>query len=328
MRQAGRYLPEYNDVRLTGGADFFTICKTKELAAKITLQPIERYPLDAAIIFTDILVVPQALGLEVQMLKGEGPHFPAPLLTPDDLSRLLPIEEAFSALNYVYEAITLTRQLLDGKVPLIGFCGAPWTLMSYMIEGGGSKTFAKAKSWLYKWPEATHRLMRILTDILIIYLDAQVKAGAQLLQVFDSWAGELSPNDFRTFALPYLKEIAEKTKEKHPQLPLIIFAKGANYALEDLKDSKYDVIGLDWTVDPAKAREIVGEGKSLQGNMDPCVLYGDKETIFRETAAMIKSFGTNQRWIANLGHGLHPTHNPVHVGYYIEAIQTLTSKQD
>jgi uroporphyrinogen decarboxylase len=330
MRQAGRYLPEYNEVK--GTADFFTVCRTKELAAEITIQPIRRFssmgcPLDAAIIFTDILVVPQALGMEVQMLESKGPSFPSPLVDPKDLEKLDSVSVAVERLQYVFDAITLTRTKLNGEVPLIGFSGAPWTLMAYMIEGGGSKTYNKAKSWLYNYPEATHCLMQRLTDVIIVYLIRQIEAGAQLLQIFDSWAAELSPQCFETFSLPYLNQIAREVKAKYSQVPLIIFPKGANYSIEwfaNDSESKYDVIGLDWTISPSTARAIVKDKKSLQGNLDPCVLFASKEKIRDEVKQMLEGFGTTQRLIGNLGHGLTPSHKIESVAAFIEAIRDLS----
>jgi len=293
----------------------------------LTLQPIRRFPLDAAIIFSDILVVPQCLGLEVIMKPAKGPVFPNPLLSPEEVDTRLVTPNVEKDLSYVFTAITLTRHKLEGKVPLIGFAGAPWTLMAYMVEGEGSKTFSKAKKWLYQFPEASHKLLRKVTDCLIEYLKGQAKAGAQLLQVFDSWAGELSPADFDKFCLPYIKEIGDKLKESFPDVPLIIFAKGSNYALEELSKLKYDVIGTDWTITPAEARVKVGTHVSLQGNLDPCVLYADKQVIHNEVERMIKSFGT-QNYIANLGHGLHPEHNPEHVGWFIDAVHEISEKMN
>jgi uroporphyrinogen decarboxylase len=236
MRQAGRYLPEFREVRAE--ADFFRVCRTPDLAAEVTLQPLRRFPLDAAIIFSDILVVPQAMGLEVVMVPGKGPHFPEPLDTTDDLARVAGVgreaPDVQQQLGYVYEAISLTRRLLDGRVPLIGFAGAPWTLVAYMIEGGGSKQFAKSKSWLYAHPDEAHRLLEATTDVVIEHLDAQAAAGAQALQVFDSWAGELGPHQFAEFALPYLTRIATALRERQPGVPLIVFARGAHYALDAL----------------------------------------------------------------------------------------------
>jgi len=228
-------------------------------------------------------------------------------------------------LNYVFEAITLTRHKLEGKVPLIGFSGAPWTLMAYMVEGEGSKTFSKAKKWLYQFPQASHKLLQKITDCVIDYLKGQIRAGAQLLQVFDSWAGELSPDAFDKFALPYLSQIADSVKEAFPDIPLIVFAKGANYALDKLSKLKYDIIGLDWTIDPAHSRRLVGDAKVVQGNLDPCVLYADERVIREETRKMLKAFGT-QNYIANLGHGLSPDHDPAHVGYYVNAIHEISEE--
>ena len=317
MRQAGRYLPEYRALRAEDA--FFTVVRTPELAAEITLQPLERFPLDAAIIFSDILVVPQVMGLEVEMVKGKGPHFPDPLNAPDDL-RTLREPDVQADLGYVLEALTLTRQQLAGRVPLIGFCGAPWTLMAYMIEGSGSKTFQKSKAWLYRYPEASHQLLQRITEVLIDYLNAQIDAGAQLVQVFDSWAGLLSPEAFEVFCLPYLRHIATGVAAAHPEVPKIVFAKGAHYALEALGQSGYEVVGLDWTMDPRRARQQVGTGIALQGNLDPCVLYAEPATIRSEVQHMLDAFGPIGH-IANLGHGMHPTHDPEHARAFIEAVQ-------
>ena len=316
MRQAGRYLPEYRAIRAE--KDFFTVVRTPELATEVTLQPIERFPLDAAIIFSDILVVPQAMGMECLMIKGRGPVFPEPLTDPSHLDRLV-VPDVQESLKYVFDALTLTRQELNGRVPLIGFCGAPWTLMAYMIEGGGSKSFAASKTWLFKYPQASHRLLQSITDVLIEYVIAQVDAGAQLIQVFDSWAGLLSPADFNEFSLPYLKQVADALARERPEIPKTVFAKGAYFALEDLSDTAYDVVGLDWTMDPGEARRRV-EGKvSLQGNMDPCMLFASKEDIRSTVKRMIEAFGPG-KYIANLGHGMLPSHDPEHAGTFIEAV--------
>ena len=323
MRQAGRYLPEYRALRAT--EEFFTVVRTPELATEITLQPIERFPLDAAIIFSDILVVPQAMGLEVQMIKGRGPVFPEPLVTPDDLERLV-VPDVKKELSYVYDALTLTRKTLNGRVPLIGFCGAPWTLMAYMIEGGGSKNFSKSKTWLFKYPKESHSLLQAITDVLIDYVIAQVDSGAQLIQVFDSWAGLLSPNDFQEFALPYLKQISEALQRERPHVPKTVFAKGAHYALESLSDSGYNVIGLDWTIDPQQARQRVNGRVALQGNMDPCMLYASPEAIRAEVKSMIQKFGEGG-YIANLGHGMHPDHDPEHARVFIESVHEFSQKE-
>lgn len=322
MRQAGRYLPEYRALRAEHA--FFDVVQTPTLAAEVTLQPIERFPLDAAIIFSDILVVPQAFGMEVQMKSGVGPHFPAPLDTPADLDRL-DAPDVETTLGHVFDALTETRHQLAGRVPLIGFCGAPWTLMAYMVEGGGSKAFKKARGWLYEYPSASRDLLQRITEVLIAYLRGQIEAGAQIVQVFDSWAGLMGPGTFQQFALPYLQEIATALAESHPDTPSIVFAKGAHYALDPLADTDYDVIALDWTVDPRTAREVVGDRAVLQGNMDPCALYAPPDAIRRRVQDMLAAFGPH-RHIANLGHGMHPDHDPEHARMFIEAVQAQSAR--
>lgn len=316
MRQAGRYLPEYRALRADDA--FFDLVQTPELAAEVTLQPIRRFDLDAAIIFSDILVVPQAMGMEVDMVKGAGPRFRRPLLLPDDLNSL-DDPDVPQALRYVFDALTLTRRRLEGRVPLIGFCGAPWTLMAYMVEGQGSKTFSRAKSWLFRTPDAAHSLLERLTDTLIAYLSHQADAGAQALQIFDSWAGLLAPDDFREFSLPYLARIASELGSLHPHVPLIVFARGAHHALRDLAGAGFRVIGLDWTLDPASARTAVGERVTLQGNLDPSVLYADPEFIRKRVRRMLEGFGAGPL-IANLGHGIHPDHDPEHARAFVDAV--------
>lgn len=324
MRQAGRYLPEFKEVR--AGNDFFQVCRTPELACELTLQPIRRYPLDAAIIFSDILVVPQCMGLQVEMKTGKGPVFPFPLLDPTEIDTRLVEANVARDLDYVFQAITLTRKKLEGKVPLIGFSGAPWTLMAYMVEGEGSKTFSKAKAWLYKYPAHSHRLLQKIADVVVEYLLGQVAAGAQLLQVFDSWAGELSPQIFHEFCLPYLAQIAERVKATS-DVPMIVFAKGANHAIEELSKLKYDVLGIDYTVDIAQARVSAGGRVVLQGNLDPCALFATEEQIRGHVEMMLQRGGT-QNYIANLGHGLMPEHNPDNVGFFIKAVQEISLRMN
>ncbi|CAG0881477.1 unnamed protein product [Cyprideis torosa] len=282
MRQAGRYLPEFRDLR--SKHDFFTLCRTPALACEVTLQPLKRFDLDAAIIFSDILIVPQALGMEVEMRAGVGPVFPNPLSTEDELERLEEVCQTSieQRLDYLFEAIRVTQRELDGLVPLIGFAGAPWTLMSYMIEGGGSKTLAKAKRWLYERPELSERLLRLLTKCVVTCLLGQARAGAQILQVFESHAEFLNAELFRTFCLPYLKEIRSCVQREFPHIPMVLFAKGGHYALQVLsQESGYDVLGVDWTISPETAiKSVFGEGsvgsvKALQGNLDPCALYSN-----------------------------------------------------
>lgn len=322
MRQAGRYLPEYRALRAEEA--FFDVCRTPELAAEVTLQPIDRFPLDAAIIFSDILVVPQAMGMSVQIVKGEGPQFDEPLRDPEDLKRLVD-PDVHRDLGYVFEALSLTRRQLAGRVPLIGFCGAPWTLMAYMVEGGGSKTFSRAKSWLYQHPSAAHELLDRLADILIEYLVMQIDAGAQAVQVFDSWAGLIGPDEYETFMMPSLRRIASELSSRRPDAPRIIFARGAHHALDALADTEFDMIGLDWTIRPPEARRIVGTRAALQGNLDPCVLYAGPSVIREEVRRMLTEFGPIGH-VANLGHGMNPDHDPEHARVFIEAVHELSGE--
>ncbi|CDO74085.1 hypothetical protein BN946_scf185043.g135 [Trametes cinnabarina] len=326
MRQAGRYLPEFQALR--AHHSFFEICRTPALAKELTLQPIRRYAglIDAAIIFSDILVVPQALGMEVQM--NPGPHFPDPLVTPADIEKLTKDVDVDKELGYVYEAITQTRQALDGEVPLIGFCGAPWTLFSYMIEGGGTKTFQKCKTWLFKYPEESKALLNRIADVCIEFL------VGQLLQVFDSWAGELAPHHFQEFSLPSLQRISSGVRAKLaaqnvPAVPLTLFPKGANTQLASLAEhAGYDVIGVDWCIEPSEARAAVGSKVALQGNLDPNVLYGGREAIEREVKRMCESFKGGKAakaWIANLGHGITPGVNPDDLRWFFECVHKYSA---
>ena len=279
--------------------------------------------IDAAIIFSDILVIPQAMGMTVEMLEGKGPHFPNPLKSPTDgqyeklLSRDVDVEKE---LDYVYKAITMTMQKLRGRVPLFGFCGAPWTLLCYMVEGGGSKMFVQSKTWVYKYPEASKKLLEKIAMLCVRYLALQVRAGAHIIQVFDSWAAELSPSAFKKFSLPYLRYIAKHLPGEIQNLglepvPMVVFAKGAWYALDELCDSGYQVVGLDWLQDPAQAVEIAKGRVVLQGNMDPGVLYGGKDAISADVEDMVRGFGGGkQGWVANLGHGEHISYGMIPLG--------------
>uniref|UniRef100_A0A1A9WSG4 Uroporphyrinogen decarboxylase n=1 Tax=Glossina brevipalpis TaxID=37001 RepID=A0A1A9WSG4_9MUSC len=321
MRQAGRYLPEFQEFRKQH--DFFTICRTPELACEVTMQPLRRFDLDASIIFSDILVIPQALGLTVEMHPGVGPVFPEPLQTPSDLKRLEP-EGAIERVAYVGEAITMMRRRLDGKVPLIGFTGAPWTLMGYMIEGGGSKTMTKSKSWLLDYPEDSQELLTMLTLVIVDYLEMQVKAGAQMLQIFESSAEHLTKDDFLKWSLPYLKEIHDQLKlrlkeQSLPLVPMTLFAKGAAHSLAEQSTLGYDIISLDWTVDPVEARQQVGPNITLQGNLDPQDMYKSPEEIRVLVTDMVRKFGKT-RYIANLGHGITPQTPIVSMETFIDAV--------
>lgn len=314
MRQAGRYLPQYMVLREK--FSFFERVETPELACEITIQPIDELEPDAAIIFSDILTVPQALGIDVQMIPGKGPVMGNPIQNEDDAFSIM-AEDVSEKLHYVMDAITLTRKELNGRVPLIGFAGAPWTLFCYMVQGEGSKNFDKAKSFLYQYPEASRHVMNELTRATIEYLNSQVDAGAQAVQLFDSWSGLLSPEDFNEWALPSLMEIAKSVKGA----PMILFAKGSWYALERLAyKSGVAALGLDWTISPEFAREKTGNQITLQGNFDPSHLLAPIEEIVIKTKRMIDRFGT-QRYIANLGHGILP-HVPVdHARAFVDTVK-------
>jgi uroporphyrinogen decarboxylase len=302
MRQAGRYLPEYQATRAKAG-DFLTLCHTPALAAEVTLQPIDRLGVDAAILFSDILVVPQAMGMELQFHEGRGPIFPEPLRTAADVARLR-LPEADRDLAYVMETIGLVREGLAGRVPLIGFCGAPWTLAAYMIEGIGSRDFAHAKTMLYSQPELLHALLDQITTALTDYLNAQLRAGAQAVQIFDTWGGLLTTPAFRDFSLPYLRRLVQSLDKG--DAPVILFVKGGHQWLEELADTGADVLGLDWTIPIGAARSRVGDRVALQGNMDPAVLLSPPDRIAQEVRDILLSYGPGSGHIMNLGHGITP----------------------
>jgi uroporphyrinogen decarboxylase len=314
MRQAGRYLPDY--IQLRNQYDFFTRVQTPELACAITLQPVNQVGVDAAIIFSDILVIPQAMGVEVQMEEGKGPLLPTTIQSIHDVEKLRTdgVEEN---LKYVMDALSLTKKELNDRVPLIGFAGAPWTILCYMIEGKGSKTWDKAKQFAYTQPEAAHQLLQKITTITIAYLKAQVKAGADTVQVFDSWAGSLSHEDFRNFAQPYLLQIADAVSK---DCPVILFPKGSWYALKDLSKSSASGIGIDWTVSPSCAREMTSNSITLQGNFDPARLLAPVAQIKKWVHEMIDAFGV-QQYIANLGHGITPNVPVDHARAFVDAVK-------
>ena len=314
MRQAGRYLPDY--IKLRNKYDFFTRVQTPELATQITLQPVDQVGVDAAIIFSDILVIPQAMGLEVLMEEGKGPSLPKTIATQKDVDALI-TTGAEESLSYVMNALSLTKKELNGRVPLIGFAGAPWTLLCYMVEGKGSKTWDKAKQFAYTETALAHQLLQKITDITIHYLKAQIKAGADTVQVFDSWAGSLSPADFKIFAQPYLLQIADALKD---YAPVILFPKGSWYALKDLSNSSAAGIGIDWCVTPQLARELTGNKITLQGNFDPSKLLAPIPKIKQWVKEMIDEFGT-QNYIANLGHGITPNVPVDHAKAFVDAVK-------
>ena len=314
MRQAGRYLPDY--IKLREKYDFFTRVQTPELACAITLQPVDQVGVDAAIIFSDILVIPQAMGMTVLMEENKGPVLPNTVKTEADVDALITsnVEES---LAYVMQAISMTVRELGGRVPLIGFAGAPWTLLCYMVEGKGSKTFDKAKQFCFTQPALAHKLLQKITDITIAYLKAQAVAGAGLVQVFDSWSSMLGPTDFKRYAQPYLVQIADALS---PHVPVILFPKGSWYALPDLGASSAAGIGIDWTVPPSMARSLAGPGVTLQGNFDPAKLLAPIPQIKAEVKTMIDAFGTT-RYIANLGHGILPNVPVDHARAFVDAVK-------
>ncbi|TDH26136.1 uroporphyrinogen decarboxylase [Segetibacter sp. 3557_3] len=321
MRQAGRYLPQY--LELKAKYDFFERVQTPELATAITLQPVDLVGVDAAIIFSDILVIPQAMGLEVLMEEGKGPSLPQVIKTISDIDNLQTGGVEHS-LRYVTEALSLTKRELNGRVPLIGFAGAPWTILCYMVEGKGSKTWDKAKQFAYTSPELAHRLLQKITDITINYLIAQAKAGADMVQVFDSWSGSLSPADFKTFAQPYLLQIVEGVKE---HVPVTLFPKGSWYALEDLSKSGASALGIDWCVSPQFARHATGNRMTLQGNFDPSKLLAPIPDIQSAVKEMIDAFGT-RRYVANLGHGITPNVPVDHARAFVDAVKSYKAPQE
>lgn len=313
MRQAGRVLPEYREVRAKMGG-FKELVETPEFACEVTIQPVDILGVDAAIIFSDILVIPEAMGLPYQMIEAKGPWFEKTIKTAEDINQLRIAQP--EDLHYVMDALKLTKKELNGRVPLIGFAGAPWTIFAYMIEGSGSKTFSKAKKFLYTQPELSHSLLQKITDSTINYLKGQIIAGADMLQLFDSWAGVLSPEQYNEFALKYISQICDAITE----VPFTVFAKDAHFARVAMSKLNCDTIGLDWTMDVAESRKMIGNTKTLQGNMDPCLLYADYDVIKREAVKMLKAFGPD-RHIANLGHGLYPDIEKDKVKCFVDTIK-------
>ena len=335
MRQAGRYLPEYKATRAEAG-DFMSLCKDTARATEVTLQPLRRYDLDAAILFSDILTIPDAMGLGLYFEAGEGPKFKHPIRTQADLDRL-PVLEPNDSLDYVMQAVTSIRHALGGQVPLFGFSGSPWTLATYMVEGGSSKDYRYTKGFLYSNPEFLHQLLDKLATAVIDYLDAQVVAGAQILQIFDSWGGALGHRQFIDFSHAYNKRIVAELKVRHPQTPVVLFTKGGGLWLDVQADSAADALGLDWTMPIDRARQVLNDSqrqltkqykkiqssKAIQGNLDPATLYGSPATIRAEVNAMLDSAyagGEKTGYVANLGHGITQWVNPDHAKVFIDAV--------
>ncbi len=323
MRQAGRYLPEYRAVRKKAG-DFMVLCKTPQLACEVALQPLERFDLDAAILFSDILTIPDAMGLGLYFESGEGPKFKKKIKTRLDFESL-EIIDVEKDLGYVMKAVALIAYELRSKVPLIGFSGSPWTLACYMVEGGSSKDFNGVKKMAYEDPRLMHDLLDRLTVIIAAYLIAQVKSGVQVLQVFDSWGGLLSSESYSVYSLDYIKKVISLVRAAGCSVPIILFTKGGGLWLETMLDSGADCIGLDWTIDIAHAKRIVSGRVSLQGNLDPCVLYGSKDDIRKEVIRISSAFsGSHPGHVFNLGHGILPDIDPFKVAFLVESIHELT----
>ena len=326
MRQAGRYLPEYLKVRAQAG-DFMTLCSTPELACEVTLQPLDRFDLDAAILFSDILTIPDAMGLGLYFAAGEGPKFSKPVRTRADVEAL-PIPDPADKLRYVTDAVSLIRKELDGRVPLIGFSGSPWTLATYMIEGGGSKDFAKVKGMLFSDPDSLHELLKRTAQSVILYLNAQVEAGAQSLMIFDTWGGVLSPANYQTFSLQYMQMIVDGLTRQADgrKVPVVLFTKNGGQWLDLMADTGCDGLGVDWTTNLADARQRTGDRVALQGNLDPSVLYGSSETIETEVQRVLDSYGKGPGHVFNLGHGIHQHVNPEHLKIMVDAVRTRSAR--
>lgn len=325
MRQAGRYLPEYRASRERAG-DFMGLCTNPDMACEVTLQPLERYPLDAAILFSDILTIPDAMGLGLYFETGEGPKFKKPVRTEADIKALAVIKPE-QDLPYVLNAVKTIRRELNGRVPLIGFSGSPWTLATYMIEGGSSRDFRRAKEMLYNQPELMHQLLSVLAQSIIAYLNGQIRAGAQAVQIFDTWGGALSHAAYQEFSLRYMQQIVAGLVPEHEgrRVPVILFTKGGGQWLELLANTGADCLGLDWTTDIGQARARVGKQVALQGNMDPGILYASPDRIRAEVGAILESYGQGAGHVFNLGHGITPEVDPSHAGAFIRAVHDLSA---
>ena len=320
MRQAGRYLPEYRETRKQAGS-FLDLCKNTELACEVTLQPLRRFALDAAILFSDILTIPDAMGLGLYFAEGEGPKFERPLRSSDAIERL-GVPDPAQDLRYVTDAVSLIRRELDGKVPLIGFSGSPWTLSTYMVEGGSSKEYRFIKGLLYDQPAALHQLLDKLARAVTAYLNAQIEAGAQAVMIFDTWGGVLTPQTYREFSLDYMAQIVSGLKREidGQTVPVTLFTKGGGQWLEAIANTGCNAVGLDWTIDIDEARERIGARVALQGNLDPCVLYASPEKIRNRAKEVITRFGNHPGHVFNLGHGIHQSVNPEHLGVLVDAV--------
>ncbi|MCW8931581.1 MAG: uroporphyrinogen decarboxylase [Gammaproteobacteria bacterium] len=320
MRQAGRYLPEYRATREKAGS-FMDLCMNAELACEVTIQPLERYDLDAAILFSDILTIPDAMGLELRFAQGEGPKFDKPIRSAADVNAL-GVPDPEGELKYVMNAVRTIRKELDGRVPLIGFSGSPWTLATYMVEGGSTKEFGKVKGMMFDEPLVMHKLLDTLAQSVTSYLNAQIAAGAQAVMIFDTWGGVLTPRDYKEFSLRYMQQIVEGINRENDgrTVPVVLFSKGAGGWLEVMAETGCDALGVDWTLDLADARARVGDKVALQGNMDPSILYANPERIEQEIKTILESYGEGNGHVFNLGHGIHQHIDPENVGVFINAV--------
>ncbi|RKZ69525.1 MAG: uroporphyrinogen decarboxylase [Gammaproteobacteria bacterium] len=326
MRQAGRYLPEYRETRKRAG-NFLNLCKTPELACEVTLQPLQRYPLDAAILFSDILTIPDAMGLGLNLVEKVGPQFDKTVRTASEI-KALSVPDPESDLGYVMDAVRLIRKELDGSVPLIGFSGSPWTLATYMVEGGPTKEFGLVKGLMYDDPASMHHLLDVLADSVILYLNAQIAAGAQAVMIFDTWGGILTPSSYQQFSLNYMQKIVSQLDRQHDGqvIPVTLFTKGGGDWVRDIAATGCDAIGVDWTKNIGDVRAEVGDQVALQGNLDPCVLYASPEVIRQEVAAVLESYGQGNGHVFNLGHGIHQHIDPENVAVFIDAVHDLSAQ--
>ncbi|OOC09403.1 MULTISPECIES: uroporphyrinogen decarboxylase [Thioalkalivibrio] len=320
MRQAGRYLPEYRETRAQAGS-FMSLCQNPELACEVTMQPLRRFPLDAAILFSDILTIPDAMGLGLYFETGEGPKFRDPVRSPEAIERL-PVPDPEDSLGYVTDAVRLIRRELNGQVPLIGFAGSPWTLATYMVEGGSSRDFAETKRLLYGDPQAMHALLQKVADAVTEYLNAQIRAGAQAVMVFDTWGGALTPRSYREFSLAYMQRIVDGLIRENEgrRVPVTLFTKGGGAWLEAQADTGADGLGLDWTIEIGEAAQRVGDRVALQGNLDPSVLYAPEAVVREETRRVLDGFGRDTGHVFNLGHGVHPAIDPDRVAAMVDTV--------
>ncbi|VAW85747.1 Uroporphyrinogen III decarboxylase [hydrothermal vent metagenome] len=326
MRQAGRYLPEYKATRARAGS-FMDLCTAPELACEVTLQPLERFDLDAAILFSDILTIPDAMGLGLYFAEGEGPRFKNPVQTEDAVKKLI-IPDPDAELRYVIDAVSLIRKELDGRVPLIGFSGSPWTLATYMVEGSSSKDFAKVKGMMFDRPDLMHILLDKVAQSVISYLNAQIAAGAQSVMIFDTWGGALTPRDYKTFSLNYMARIVDglNRESEGRKVPVVLFTKGGSAWLENMAGTGCDALGLDWTIEISEARKRVGNQVALQGNMDPSILYASPERIREEVATILASYGKGSGHVFNLGHGIHQHIDPDNVKVLVDSVHELSAQ--